>query len=283
MHYLRTPIALAFSLLLFAPMTCVHESQAGDNAYRDEPVKLVSALRHMRCMESSYPGTCSLFGVTFTGYIEVANIAYEKSIAVRHAIGYAGEWTDLAASYVGPSTENHEYWRFETAEYSYHPRLGVDIRFAIQYTVDGAEYWDNNNDSNYCISVGPRTFYGCAEGALGTGKASLLEAHLTQWEDQNPVFRGTVLLANLSYEKSVRIVYSTDAWETAQETYAQFGRQHDSGEQWFFQVELGQDADQVEFAVDYQSDGTEYWDNNLGDNYTLDLGQHIGFDTATMN
>jgi hypothetical protein len=75
----------------------------------------------------------------------VKNLAYEKSVSIRHKQP-DGTWADLPASYVGPAGTGFELWR-ATQQYATHstpPQPLRDLEFAVRFVVGGVSYWDNN-------------------------------------------------------------------------------------------------------------------------------------------
>lgn len=90
--------------------------------------------------------------------------------------------------------------------------------------------------------------------------------------------RGIVRVKNLAFEKRVFVRYSFDAWKTSTDVACRYrpafypgaiGKSHD----WFsFTLTVPPDdfgSGSAEFAVCFQCDGKEYWDNNFGANYRL--------------
>lgn len=196
------------------------------------------------------------------GYIDVENIAYEKNITIHYS--YDGiSWEDIAAEYYAPSSGNREIWKFQIPNtYSIGMRFNATITFAIKYEVNGETYWDNNNGSNYSVATGygipTRYDFGCGSAAL----------HAVSRYPTNKDINGTIQLKNIAYEKDVRIRYTTDNWATYNEVSAQYLFSVDDRiEEWKF--ELPPTEDTVEFAISYTVNGTTYWDNNFGENYTV--------------
>jgi hypothetical protein len=209
----------------------------------------------------------SLYAV---GVIEVANVAYQKSVVV-HYQGPSG-WVDVNANYLGPSPSNagNELWSFRTGAYPFLPQYsGEAISFAVEYTVNGITAWDNNGGANYI--VGTFGGDGVAEPPVALGEDNL---HVS--DDQlvsganGMAFSGHVVLKNLAYDKVVRVVFSTDDWATTQTVAATYAGSVPGGlESWAFSENLPASVTQVQFAVSYAVNGATYWDNNLGANYVV--------------
>lgn len=75
-------------------------------------------------------------------------------------------------------------------------------------------------------------------------------------------------LRSLAYDKDVRVRYSTDNWATYEEVQGTFNYSFpDSAiESWVVSVPATQ---AFEYAISYKVNGTTYWDNNFGANYTF--------------
>jgi carbohydrate/starch-binding protein with CBM21 domain len=101
-------------------------------------------------------------------------------------------------------------------------------------------------------------------------------------------FNGSTLtlnigVQNLSFTKTVGIVYTTNNWATIGTAFGTFDRTMSSGlEVWDVTVAVGSAPD-VQFAIFYQVLGTEYWDNNFGANYQLTPGTPQGWGGAPLN
>ncbi|XP_015781478.1 glycogen-binding subunit 76A [Tetranychus urticae] len=103
------------------------------------------------CIVSSGAGNISV-----TCVIRVLNIAFEKSVTVRHTLTEWQTTSDSLASYLPNSCDG---WSdkfsatFSVRSVSSGGALvpGQRILFAIRYTVNGDEYWDNNMGLNYSL------------------------------------------------------------------------------------------------------------------------------------
>ncbi|XP_058455282.1 uncharacterized protein LOC131432787 [Malaya genurostris] len=87
---------------------------------------------------------------------------------------------------------------------------------------------------------------------------------------------GTVKVKNISYHKEVIVRSSCDGWKTHEDTYCTYTvvgsgttsayMAHDT---FSFKITLPPKSRRIEFCVCYRCDGTEFWDNNNGHNYSL--------------
>src|SRR5690606_28511933 len=98
---------------------------------------------------------------------------------------------------------------------------------------------------------------------------------------------GTVLIdvADLDYDKDIRLVYTTDGWATVQEltigpgplnAWQWVGDTYGNRDRWQLELELPGSFDHIEYAIVYRhgvvggADTYEYWDNNYGQNYRVE-------------
>ncbi|CAF3577869.1 unnamed protein product [Rotaria socialis] len=83
---------------------------------------------------------------------------------------------------------------------------------------------------------------------------------------------GTLWVANIGYQKSVSIKYTFNNWLNVYENEAQYCcHSNDSRniDQFQITVTIPKDVDRIDFVLRYCVNGQEYWDNNLGKNYSL--------------
>ncbi|MBW1810732.1 MAG: hypothetical protein JRJ87_21245 [Deltaproteobacteria bacterium] len=232
------------------------------------PVSLLYVKAASRCEYGSYSAYGRLYG-----YIEVENLAYEKQVVVHYLDRQSGNWRDIQAVFLQSLSDNKEVWYFESEEVGYSPRLSADFQFAIRYSVNGEEYWDNNAGKDYRISTGPRPLYP-TDLVLGKSEVALRKANgHNSWTGNT--LEGFVHLKNLAYDKAVKIVYTIDGWDSVNEGYASYGRPlSDNQEAWYFSIPLGGGYGQVmavEFAICCEVNGIQIWDNNFYQNYSFDV------------
>ncbi|XP_062622215.1 protein phosphatase 1 regulatory subunit 3B-like isoform X1 [Saccostrea cucullata] len=86
---------------------------------------------------------------------------------------------------------------------------------------------------------------------------------------------GTVKVKNLSFEKKVFLRCTFDSWETHMDVDSKYVPYSDTNtvfDTFSFEFEVPTNFDQqkkMEFAVCYEADGKQYWDNNEGKNYKI--------------
>lgn len=87
---------------------------------------------------------------------------------------------------------------------------------------------------------------------------------------------GTVKVKNISYHKEVIVRSSCDGWKTHEDTYCTYtvvgsgaASAYTLHDTFSFKLTLPPKSRRIEFCVCYKCDGTEFWDNNDGLNYSL--------------
>lgn len=221
--------------------------------------------------------------------VEVKNISYDKSVVVAHKMDN-DTWQEFALSYKMATPDGTEIWSGEFvingSYYAGAPAfVGFANEFAIKYTVNGQEYWDNNNWNNYVTG-----YY--ENGNLITNQGMMLrddinisvneEASSYNIYGSNASFVVSADVKNLGYSKEVKLVYTTDGWATNavvpmvyQNSYAIGDYNYLQGvnaygvERWSTPyLTLEGNPESIEYAVVYKVNGQEYWDNNFGQNFT---------------
>ncbi|XP_061670187.1 protein phosphatase 1 regulatory subunit 3E [Syngnathoides biaculeatus] len=97
-------------------------------------------------LESVETGEFSL-----SGFVRVLNLAFEKSVSLRYSLNNWITFMDSLASYVPHSSDGAtDRFSFKVVMPTYMENGGT-LQFAIKYTVDGEEFWDNNNGNNYKV------------------------------------------------------------------------------------------------------------------------------------
>ncbi|XP_075694793.1 protein phosphatase 1 regulatory subunit 3E-like [Rhinoderma darwinii] len=85
---------------------------------------------------------------------------------------------------------------------------------------------------------------------------------------------GDLRVLNMSYEKEVKVRFTMDAWSTSSEVMAAYQRGYSDrySDRFSFKLlcpTLLNKEGLLEFAIQYKVCGTEYWDNNDGENYKV--------------
>ncbi|MFP4979184.1 hypothetical protein ACE6ED_27535 [Paenibacillus sp. CN-4] len=245
----------SLSILVFASVFMLTFAQSVFAS--DQPVQLTSA--NLYLYKFGYVG--------FSGNIEVSNLGNPKTVTIHYTPG-DGQWYDTNASYQGPTDSTHEKWGFVVSTDNINnnnPQLAnaETIQFAIKYEVNGQTYWDNNNGQNYSVSR-------FNQSSTILGKPNVFRAYDDFYEN---TFSGSVYVKNLDSSKEVKIKYTTDNWNTTREGYASYSipaNSDGSVEIWDFSFNnIDPSVTQIQYAISYTANGQTYWDNNYGNNYTV--------------
>lgn len=194
------------------------------------------------------------------GYISVQNLAFEKKVTVHYTVD-GNTWLDAPASYLKTnSSDNYEVWKFTTqSSYPLQP-----VVFCIKYEVNGQTYWDNNDGKNYTNT--------------DIGKSSVFVSNISgSVESQDNHI--SLLISTKDFtettetSKSVKLRYTEDNWKTYKDVPASFLNPIpiNSISEWSSNINVSKSTKHVEFAVVYEVNGTEYWDNNFGSNYFINF------------
>ncbi|KAJ3197186.1 hypothetical protein HK101_005465 [Irineochytrium annulatum] len=89
-----------------------------------------------------------------SGSIWVRNIAFAKTVRLGYSTPGGGSWGNfVTAAYQQSAAAPFETWTFSATPAGF----GSDSQFYIQFTVNGANYYDNNNNANYLAPNAPST------------------------------------------------------------------------------------------------------------------------------
>lgn len=85
------------------------------------------------------------------GFVRVLNIAFEKSVSVRYTLNNWRTFMDILALYVPQSSDGvTDRFSFKLIVPTFLDNGGT-LQFAIKYSVEGEEHWDNNYGKNYKV------------------------------------------------------------------------------------------------------------------------------------
>lgn len=93
---------------------------------------------------------------------------------------------------------------------------------------------------------------------------------------KNACAYGTIRVNNCTYDKHVFVRLSFDEWQTTKDLPAthSMNYSHDNTDTFIFEVNLTDEnrmCKRILFALCFQVNGEEFWDNNQGWNYVLDV------------
>ena len=219
-----------------------------------------------------------------TGLADLKNLAYGKSLILHYSVGNSttpgnGQWTDIPGTFRSVDSYGYEQWKFETPWLPLNEIL--NFKFALKYTVNGNVFWDNNSGKDYLVQVGigfnTGAIYNMNHGVLNNGPVVLDQVKGT-FNGSSYGFYFHVLVKNLSFTKTVKVVYTVNNWATQGVLSGTYNSSLENGvELWTFPgLILPTGVKRVKFALSYDVNGITYWDNNQGANYTFD------FDSAEL-
>jgi Carbohydrate/starch-binding module (family 21) len=216
--------------------------------------------------------------------VVVQNLAYTKLVGIWSlalGTGTPGAWSFTPCSYSRSVPGNLEIW-----EGGGPPNFPQPLQFDIEYEVSGNVYWDNNAGYNYSLDyefsgltgapvtavIGPNVL----ECGAVPGSSNLLGSQSGS-VDSNGNLNVGVMVKNISFQKQVAIVYTTDNWLTYNNAFGNYmpppfpppSTPHQlNAEFWKILAPVGVGAT-GQYAVFYNVEGATYWDNNFGLNYSF--------------
>lgn len=93
--------------------------------------------------------------ICLLGSIQVANLAFEKHVVVHYTLDDWVTVQQMDASYREPVPHSANTWDRFCFKISLAEHHHQTLDFAIQYTVGGRVFWDNNENHNYKVEVIP--------------------------------------------------------------------------------------------------------------------------------
>ncbi|GCC18293.1 hypothetical protein chiPu_0020762 [Chiloscyllium punctatum] len=93
--------------------------------------------------------------LVISGTILVLNLAYHKEVTVRYTCTDWNLFTDVPAFFENSIEDKKDRFAF-TLNLSFHVlKPGSSVQFAIKYTANGIDFWDNNDSNNYTLTYQP--------------------------------------------------------------------------------------------------------------------------------
>lgn len=203
------------------------------------------------------------------GFIEIANVAYSKDVAVRYQAN-GGVWKEVSARYV-KALNGKEVWMFELSGLPYGSADTFTLKFAVRYRVNGAEYWDNNGGADYTLRMAPGdTLYGDTAYGKSIVALDIATGYIYESGAYESAFTGQVFTRRAGTVRNLYVRYSIDGWKTYKEVQATpafsgYMPDPDTNKlRWSFYTTVPASTTKVQFAVRYNVNGVDSWDNNFG-------------------
>ena len=121
-----------------------------------------------------------------TGTVRVKNIAYDKSVVVRHSFNGWMSFSDVVATYQVGNDERFDTFAF-VIDCPPNQPPGSKLQFAVRYTAGGVDYWDSNHGENFEVlylngnSAG--NYRQSQSPAVFSGRYSSLWSEYSGWSD----------------------------------------------------------------------------------------------------
>ena len=84
---------------------------------------------------------------SISGFVSVANLGFQKAVFVRATANRWKSYEDIPAEFLSSDAE------LERDRFNFSLPFDRNLEFAIAYRVNGITFWDNNEGSNYFITV----------------------------------------------------------------------------------------------------------------------------------
>jgi len=114
----------------------------------ESPIRLALPVRVERVFLSSD-------NKTLVGSVAVANLAFHKHVVVRFTLDYWKTTSEVVAEYNHdirqPKREGYDRFNFNIKLADQANLEAKTMFFCVKYAVNGQEYWDNNNSTNFQI------------------------------------------------------------------------------------------------------------------------------------
>ena len=94
--------------------------------------------------------------LTISGTVRVRNLDFNKSVHLRYSLDSWHSYSDFQATYVEKSCDGFSD-KFSFTVFGNSLQIGQRIEMAVRFSCKGDQYWDNNNDANYCFQCLPST------------------------------------------------------------------------------------------------------------------------------
>ena len=176
-------------------------------------------------------------------YVWTQDNAQNQQVFVHYCYMDNQPWQDAKAEYVTTLSDGSKIWKANFSSFN--------TKYAIKYVADGQEIWDNNNGKDYTYA-----------DVCGTAPVTV---ERTGYAYYNIPVRA--VLQNYAYNKNVFVRYTTDGWKSFKDQKLTYSSTNANGtENWTTTVYDATNSN-IEYAVCYQVNGSEFWANNFGANY----------------
>jgi hypothetical protein len=222
------------------------------------------ALSLLNAEAGSAPSGTGSFNYFTNFRVLVENLAFIKLVGIWGRDQISGNWSFFSCSYDHAVPNNKEIWQ------SHVPEIQID-QFDVVYQVSGNTFWDNNAGFNYRLDTAAPHTDGIGTAIVGPNVLTVASSI-----DPSGNLSVQVMVKNLAFAKQIAIVYTVDNWATFHNVFGSFQQlfppptipHQIQSELWSVSASLSPGAS-GQFAVFYIVNGTTYWDNNFGLNYSF--------------
>jgi len=212
---------------------------------------------------------------TLSFFMLAENLSHDKRIDVVWS-GEDGVWQTLSANYHSQPEHDKEYWQARM-DFQLTPAKSLpgNIQFGLRYRVAGAEYWDNNQGSNYSSQADSGIKVTCSAPVLNIDFPNKLD----DGQKNIPI---TVAVDQFTDTDKVTVHWTTDDWRHSHKTACHFKtnywdklalsnarnpNQYGTAI-WKGWLRIGQ-AFRLQYSICVERNGQVFWDNNYGLNYSI--------------
>ncbi len=186
--------------------------------------------------------------------------------AIVYSSNGGDTWLTATMNYVGTNPNDHDWWNINLGTFP----SGTEIRYAVMTGGAVNEMWDNNGGTNYLAIV---------EGGQGGGSIRSI-ANTRHWPENGYITPSDDLWIDVdSFPRNAGtgglVVYSTDGanWNTTPLVFND-GHDDENGgwDAWHANLGKYNAGTTIRYAIMvHDGDGTEFWDNNLGNDYLANV------------
>lgn len=186
-----------------------------------------------------------------TVYIKVnKNIENKQDVVLQYKTDSTkeGTWDEAHATLYKSLDANYSIYKANVSGFG-----GITYKIVVKTSSD--EYVDDNNGNYYTNS-----------DILGAANIVAKRSH-GAYGNKIDIY---VAVKNLAYAKNVKVRYTVDSWQSCKEVPLTYSYKTDNYEGWKATIDItGATYETFEYCLSYTVNGVTYWDNNFGDNYTL--------------
>ncbi|NVB36848.1 hypothetical protein G6O69_03340 [Pseudenhygromyxa sp. WMMC2535] len=185
---------------------------------------------------------------------------------------YYGNQATAVGSYFSTHADGYEEWHVPVVMSGYQTVMAFTAWYQ-DGTGQSPTWYDDNMGELHVVTM--------------NGHQAIRRSYATDVSIDDTGVHGSIVatVTDIDYDKDIRLVYTTDNWSTVEELSIgedelnawQWVSDSGNSETWQLELELPGSFDHIEYALVYRhgvvngADEYEYWDNNYGQNYRVEL------------